>query len=503
MKKKIFLTKDTLSPFDVYKNTLNAEDLSKIVIFFSSFKRHCTLSKKQFYLLREDFEKALLYYASVSVPLDTALVLLDTEKLGGFYVRPPVSWYMPDDAAKIYPISMKHGQMAMFRISFYLVDRIVPELLQMALNFTIKRFPSFAVTVKKGFFWHYLDSTKRRYKACLERDVPCRPLNVSNTASQSFRVLYYQKRISVEFFHMITDGTGGLNFLKTLTAEYLHLLGVKSDDEGIMKRSEIPTLEEAANEFYRTEASEKSGGFVDSAAKQMSGKLSKVKPCQVLHFRMDANELKQVAKARGATITAYILSKMFLAGKFATDETNGTINIQVPVNMRKFYPSKTVRNFSLYCGIRLPIAQIEDDTELTSAISEQLKIKASREAMSAMMKSTKKMVSALRYIPLCIKSPVAKIVYGFMGDVIFSNTLSNLGVVNMPKEYDPYIEKMDFVLGTAVTNRAGCSMITFNNTATLSIAKMTTDPSFEEELFRLLIKDGINPKVEGSPLYEN
>ena len=120
-----------------------------------------------------------------------------------------------------------------------------------------------------------------------------------------------------------------------------------------------------------------------------------------------------------------------------------------------------------------------------------------------MMNATVGLVRTLRYVPLFIKRPVAGLVYGFLGDKIFSNTLSNLGVVTVPAEMATFIEKFDFVLGTAVTNRASCSMITFENAAVLSIAKYTADPSFEEKLYSLLKADGLEPNVEGSEIYEN
>ncbi|MDO4544189.1 MAG: hypothetical protein Q4C01_06505 [Clostridia bacterium] len=488
--------------FEEYVQRQSAEDIGELVRFFDDFSNHCALNRSGEKLLRQDFENALLYYETAGVPLRSALERLSIDHLGGFYTRPPILYYALDDAAKIYPLSMKPGKMAVFRLSVYLNEPVIPVLLQMALTFTIKRFPSFATTVKKGFFWHYLDTAKHRYVVQPENGIPCQALNISRSASQSFRVLWYENRISVEFFHILTDGTGGMSFLKALTAEYLRLCGIQSSEEGVLKRNETPTAAETENSFARAESAKKSSGFIDVPATQMSGRLSKVKPCRVLHFIMDAQKLKAVATTRNATITAYVLSKMFLAGKAATDELDGTINIQVPVNMRKFYPSETVRNFALYCGIRLPIAKIANNQELIQEIAEQLASKASREAMSEMMSATKKMVDALRYVPLVIKAPVARIVYGFLGDGVFSNTLSNLGVVTMPSGYAAHIQKMDSVLGTSLTSRAGCSMVTFGNIATLSIAKRTADPSFEEEMFRLFSEDGIIPEVEGSELYE-
>ena len=71
----------------------------------------------------------------------------------------------------------------------------------------------------------------------------------------------------------------------------------------------------------------------------MSGYLTHTKPCQVLHFDIEANDLHQLAKERQVSVTTYVLGLMFVAGKAATEEDNGNIQIQVPVNMRNFYPS--------------------------------------------------------------------------------------------------------------------------------------------------------------------
>lgn len=473
-------------------------------LFFAQLDERLALGKDQNAAMHGDFESAILYFAAVGTTLRDALTRLDAENLGGFYARPPVVWYPLDDAAKIYPLSMKRNEMAVFRLSVYLLEAVVPEILQIALTFTIKRFPSFATTVKKGFFWHYLDAAKRRFAVETEADVPCRPLNIAASGSQSFRVLYYKNRISAEFFHVLTDGTGGMIFLKTLTAEYLRLLGVSIPAwDGLADVGAAPDARETANDFRLAEATEKTAGFVDRSAVQMSGRLSAIRPCRILHFNLDANRLRTVARAKNATVTAYVLALMFLAQKGATDEPAGEACVQVPVNMRKFYPSVTLRNFSLYCGVRLPLKEITDLDSTLPAVSSQLKQKTAKDAMNEMMSATLRMVRSLRLVPLFVKRPAARIVYGFLGDKIFSNTLSNLGVVTMPPGMAERIDHLDFVLGTVKTNRAACTLLTFQNTATFTIAKLTADPSFEEALYRLLLRDGLEPRVEGSELYES
>lgn len=491
------------SDFEIYYESLPNEGKDKIDILFQELNKSCQLKEKTNALIKRDYEKALLYYSSINFPLDETLSLIDTINLGSFYSRSSTMWYPLDDAAKIYPISMKHGQMAVFRLSMYLKEAVVPEILQLALNFTVKRFPFFAASVKRGFFWHYLDGLKRRFEIEKEKYVPCQPLDIQYSISPAFRVIYFNNRISIEFFHILTDGYGGSVFLKALVSEYLRLLGIKSNEEGVLNRNEIPKQEEIENSFKTAEKSKGTGGFAGKVAVQMTGKLSRIKPCQILHFKINTSDLLSVARSKNATITSYIISKIFFAIKYSTDKNEGLVRIQVPVNMRKFNDSKTLRNFSLYCGVDEKLVDINNDTSLLEDITKQIKEKTSNESLKDMVNSTLKFTGSLKYIPLIIKEPVAKLVSGFFGDRIFSLTISNLGSITMPEEYSSHIDSMDFVLGTATMIRASIGIASINNTTIISISKLTTDPSFEDEMYRLLTKDGLNIKVEGSPVYES
>ena len=229
----------------------------------------------------------------------------------------------------------------------------------------------------------------------------------------------------------------------------------------------------------------------------------RMKPNQIIHFKIDAMKLKSNAKKYQTTVTIYILALIFIAIKAATDSLSGEISVQVPVNMRKYYPSKTLRNFAMYSSIKMDIEDVEDINGLVSIIKYQLDEKASKEKMSEMITSANKLVRSLRFIPLFIKLPIAKRLYGFLGDQAFTSTLSNLGVVNMPEEYKKYILSMDFVLGTAPNNRAISGLVTYNNVSILSVSKMTKDPTFEEKLYELFINEGLEVEVEGSGIYED
>ena len=464
---------------------------------------HITLPQREKKKLLGDFDAAIKALKEAQIPDEEIKDRLSSDRLGGFYAHPAIQWYPLDPGEKLYPLSMKQGEMPMFRLSVYFRQNVQPDLLQMALDFTIKRFPSFATTVKSGVFWHYLDSTKRRFVVEEEKGIPCTPMHVASSGSQVFRILYYKNRVSVEFFHVVTDGTGGMIFLKTLASEYLRLCtGVKATGDQVFDVEDAPDSSETANEFLHAKSYKGGSGFTGKPGVQLSGQLSRIKPSRILHLEMPADQLKARAKAHGGSVTAYMLAVMFMAHKFATEEHTGIVQIQVPVNMRKFHPSRTLRNFTMYCFAGLPMDEITTIEEMVPIIHQQLIERAAQEPMDKMMSTSVKMVQGLKPIPRFIKKPVAERLYGFLGDRLISNTLSNLGVVTMPEEHKDLIEKFDFVLGPSVINKAACAMVTYGGTAVFSITKSTVDPSFEERILKVLAEDGLPVSVKGSPLYE-
>lgn len=494
----------SLTPYEELYASLSSYDKELLDSFFADLNIRLILNKKDKYDIILDFKKVIVYYLSNNFKVNEIVEILDLTRIGGFYARDTEMYFPLDDGAKIYPLTMHHGKMSVFRLAVYLKEDVIPDILQIALTYTIKRFPSFATTLKNGFFWNYLDISKRRFCVNYEKDIPCQSIKVSRSRSQTFRVLYYQNRISVEFFHVLTDGTGGMIFLKALLAEYLRLLGVKVSnlDESI-DTSISPSVEEYVNEFSNIKTKSSPSGFYDKRATQLNGKLSKNNPCRIIHFKMETAKLKEIAKKYNCTITAYFLSLMMLASVASTDTLKKEFSIQVPVNMRKYYPSKTVRNFTMYCGIRMNVSDIKYNNQLFSSINSKLKEKTSLEPMNCMVSSTKRMIKYMKFIPLIIKRPIAKIIYRYFADDIFTTILSNLGEVKVPNEILPFVISMDFALSTSFYNRASCSIVTINNVTTFTITKHTLDPSFEEEMYRLISLDGLNLTVEGSDIYED
>lgn len=491
--------------FDKFLRIFKDEDKGKILYLFYEIGGKLQMSSKKANLILTDFVKAVFALYKRGFTVDEICKTFDKENLGDFYSEDKDRWYPLDNSAKIYPLSMNHRWMAMFRMSCYLKKDIVPEVLQVALLYTIKRFPYFASTVKSGFFWHYLDGVQRRFPINEENMRPCSSMKRYRSNQIPLRVIYYKNRISVEYFHILTDGTGALIFLKTLVAEYLRILGAKIEcSNDCFNVNDAPKQSEWSNDFLKVEKGGKAVGFSQPKAKRMKGRPSRVKPNQVLHFEMSANSLKELAKKHGATVTSLMLSLISLACKSSCDEkSSGDIQLQVPVNLRKLYESETLRNFSLFGVVKVKLDEIQDIDSMTKIITTRLKDCTSKKVLNEVMLGTNNLVNGIKFIPLPIKLVVAKPIYNLVSDRSFTNTLSNVGVVNLPEGMKEYVEKMDFVLGTAMTNKATMAMITCNDTAVVSITKMTSDTTFENSLYQLFAQEGIEVSVKGSESYEN
>lgn len=469
--------------------------------YLSDVRARIDLRQKFVDALMDDHVQALRWYVDHGMPLAEAMKRLDPAQLSDFYLRERTEWYPLDTAAKVYPLSMGLKRMMMFRMSFYLKRPVEPQILQMALNYTMRRFPYFATTIKCGLFWHYIDSSMRRYALQPETLPPCAPIRLNAISSPTFRVVWHGNRVSVEFFHVLTDGTGAAIFLRTLLREYLRLLGCDVPlSEGMFSLSDTPDPHEWADDFLIADKHPSPEGFGDKTALQMRGLPSIEQPARVLHFNLSVEALRRKAKEKGVTITVMLLGVMMLALKEAAEPHGGKrkLQIQLPVNMRKFYPSKTLRNFSMYCSIRLHPVEITGLDAILPKLSAQVCENTSKDSLDRTMTLSRKLVSYLRFIPLIVKRPIAYAIYGRLSDGVFTTTFSNLGAICLPQEMQPYVEKFDIVLGPAIKNRAVCSLCSYGDRAVLTVVKNTPLPAFENALYAYLYKLGLEPYVEGT-----
>src|SRR5699024_10331329 len=130
-------------------------------------------------------------------------------------------WYELDNAAKIIPSTTVGADTREFRICCELREEVREDILQRALYKTIREFPHFNCVLKRGLFWYYLEASSRRAVVCEENLPPCSMLYRKGGKNLLYRLFYYKKRISLEMFHALSDGTGAFVFFRSIVSNYL------------------------------------------------------------------------------------------------------------------------------------------------------------------------------------------------------------------------------------------------------------------------------------------
>ncbi len=417
-------------------------------------------------------------------------------------------WVPLDNAAKIYPAARTKTWSNVFRLSVTLTETVDVDLLQEALDGIIKRFPTIAARLRRGVFWYYLQEVSQAPAVGREHSFPLVPMGREELRRCAFRVIVYRRRIAVEFFHALTDGNGGLIFLKTLTAEYLRRkYGAEIPAErGVLDPNEPPDPAELEDSFLKYAAPVRAS-WKDTDAWRLEGQPEADGFRHVTCLHMSAEKLLQIARSYGVSVTSLLAAAMMkalleLQAEQVSDRRKRKhIKVLIPVNLRKLFPSRTLRNFVLYttpsADPRLGDYSIP---ELCKLVQHHMGMEVTAKQMSRLIAVNvrSEQIMALRVTPLFLKNMVMKAVFQAVGERKSCLSLSNLGVVDAPAAMRPYVERFDFILGVQATSPYNCGVITWNDRVVLTLIRNTTRPVLEYRLFRVLQSLGVEVTADSN-----
>lgn len=417
-------------------------------------------------------------------------------------------WLKLDNAAKIYPAAKRRRWSSVFRLSVTLKDEIDPELLQCALEQLPKRFPSFFVRLRRGMFWYYLEEVSAP-RVAADEPYPCRRMPKTELRSCALRVLYYKNRIAAEFFHAVTDGNGGLVFLKTLAAEYIRLrYGTDIPAEnGILDLSENPKKEELEDSFLKNETGFTSAGRSDKNAFYIGGTRNRSDFLSLTTGTSPVKTVAALAAKEDVSITVYLAACLISAVENLQKQTvrkqkhYKPVKLLIPVNLRRFYPSETLRNFVLYItpGIDPKTGEYTFE-ETVKAVHHQMGSELTRQNFNTKIRANVRSEKAfvLKIMPLFIKNWAMKLVYNMVGEKKSCLTLSNLGNIQIPDEMKEYVSRFDFVLGAQAKNNFNCAVLSYGEKLYISVTRSVAEPLLERELFPLLVEKGVPVEIESN-----
>ncbi len=417
-------------------------------------------------------------------------------------------WMSLDNAAKIYPAARTARWTNVFRLSATLTENVDRGVLQSALDVTVRRFPSIAVRIRRGMFWYYLEEIARAPKIADEKSYPLVRMPFDDIRTCAFRVIIYKKRIAIEFFHSLTDGNGGLIFLKSLVAEYItQKYGVKIPNEnGIVDRLEAPS-EDELKDLFPSHAGKFPASRKESDSYRIWGELEEDRFCHNTTFMLSAKKLLDIAHEYGVTVTAVLTAAIIKAGinlqngDVRRQKRHKPVKVLVPCDLRRVYGVNTMRNFALYStpGIDPKLGEYTF-REICDIVYKQMTLDITRKNMAARIKTNVKDEEnpILKITPLFLKNIAMKAVFMMCGEKKSMLTLSNLGVIKIPDEMRSYIERFDFVLSVQSKAPYNVGALTYGDTAYINIIRNIKEARLEAELYKVLREQGISVKAESN-----
>lgn len=417
------------------------------------------------------------------------------------------TWYKLDLSAIVYPTLQRKDFSSVYRLSVVLKEAIRPDILQQAVDLALNRFPTYKVAIRKGLFWRYLEPNNRP-GPFVQPDIknPCMPMPFKANNRYLVRVYYHECRIALEAHHSLGDGSGGMCVLQTITAVYLRLLGHKISTGGfVLDIEEEPDPEELEDAYMRYANARVRPPRPGEKTYRIRGTKEPFYTLNIIDGIMSVKEVMAVASKYNATITEY-LNSVLLYALLQKQAAEGHIKLRpvklaMPVNLRRFFPSKTLRNFitMVYPSIDPRLGEYTFD-EIVAHVHNYMRYYINEKFLRGDIttNAATQRNPAIRVIPLFIKDFTVRLFYTKVQDKNSSAGLTNMGAIKVPEDMNPHIERFDIYMGQPFSSRTNCAISSFEDTLTINFASSIIEADVERYFFRKLVKDGIHVKIESN-----
>ena len=416
-------------------------------------------------------------------------------------------WYRLDNAALIFPAVMRKNWNNVFRVSVTLKDTVDPGLLSRAAAELLPRFPAIFVRLRTGFFWYYLETVAEAPKVEEDYAWPLTPMSRRKLRKCCIRILYYQNRIAVEFFHSVTDGTGGMAFLQNLAARYLTLKeGLTIPAEGNIADPGEPPKAEEVRDCFQLCAAKASVSRAEENAYRLRGNPEEDYFRHIVTGILPTDVLLEKAHEQGTTVTGWLAAVMAEAvlARQKEDPRPGRsrhIKITVPVNLRRIFGMNTMRNFTLAVNIGFdPRLGEYTHGEICRLMHHQLAAETIRQRMAGRVATNVNLQRSLplRLTPLPLKTLAMRLVYALSGESKGCLNISNMGTVTLPETMAPYVERFDFIIGVQYSYPNNCSVVSWQGKTYISMIRGIRDSELERLFFSSLVEKGIPVEIESN-----
>lgn len=415
------------------------------------------------------------------------------------YKGQTLDWLKLDNAGKIFAATSGKRNTSVFRFSCELFEQVKPDILQQALTLTLEEFPHFLSVLRSGLFWYYLESSPLSPTVHMENRSVCSPLYNRKKHGLLFDVSFYKNRINLEVYHALSDGTGVLHFLKTLLCYYFILRYPEQDNEVLYRnvKQDLPFSGRTEDSFRKYSGRDKrSRTLRHLKAYRLKGEKTYRGNYHAIEGIMSCDEVLKQAKEYNTTLTIFLSALLIKAihQERPKSKEHLPIVLTVPVDLRKYFPSDTVRNF--FGNIRVSYSvhkdgeRIEDIIQvIKKSFEEELTERKLNQRLNRLMAYEKNKI--LRVVPLFIKSLILKLVRK-LSDMEETVVFSNVGHVRLPDILASYISRINVFVSTSGLQLCTCS---YEDHLSTTFSSVFLHTNVQRNFYRSLAEMGIHIDV--------
>lgn len=417
-----------------------------------------------------------------------------------------IRWDKLDNTAHLFPSIAGESMTNVYRISVTLTEEIQREYLQEALDILLPKMDGFNVRLRTGVFWYYFEENGKKAPRVMEEQFfPCRYIRPNKNHNYLFRVTYYKNRINLEVFHVLTDGMGGINFLRELTYQYLRLVHPELRDEAGDALSDETSLSRE-DSFIRNYKESRPSGFEKKKAYLIKQEKLPAGEFGVMHGEMSIARLKEVAHGYGASLNEYLIS-VFVWSVYREllhgAPSKRPIRVAVPVNLRPYFDSDTTKNFFIMISAEFAVKK-ESYTfeEVVEEIRTSLKSQMDKEHLEDLFSysvSNQKNVM-LRAVPLFLKNIVMRAVYS-KSAVANTTTITNIGNIKVDPRYEPYIDMFHAFIAMSKGQSLKGTICSYRDKLCFNFSSIFAEATVQRAFFRKLAADGIDVSIQTNGVY--
>jgi hypothetical protein len=407
-------------------------------------------------------------------------------------------WLKLDNAAKIYPATSSKKSPSQFRLSVTLKSPVRFTYLQNAWKNMIQRCPYFRVYLERGFFWYYLQKHDDFPPLELLEEVPSSTFQYKQKYNHLIRIGVKGRKIALDFSHILTDGNGASRFLLALVFEYFRLTGLQIEKQsGLPYPDEQPDACEFEDSFLKYYPGDIPHPKPLSGAFHLQGKLVADHRFKTIRGKIPLDKLIITARNHKVSITEFLtaiyiysLKSIYVRSLHFKKPSYSVIRLQVPVNMRNFHPSVTMRNFSLYVSpeIDLKLGDYSFD-EILKRVHHTMKLEVDKKELGRQVSRNVggELNPLVKFIPLFGKDIYLGSLYSKLGEKCFSGVLSNLGAISLPQNLQDHIETFDFTIYPNFVMKKSCAVLSYGNDLIVNFCSVIDQTDLERVFFTKLV----------------